>query len=693
MKLLSCYVENFGGLHQYAVTFRDGLTVIDEANGSGKTTLATFIRCMFYGMPRPVRDLGKDYRRRFEPWQGGSFGGQLTLDVAGQVYRIERTFGSSAKEDTLVVYDETTGLATDELGIVPGITLFGLDADSFERSAYMPQDHSASSLATSGIKAKLGNMMEDTDGVHNFESAMKLLRGARASRAAFRGEAGTYYDLTAEISQVSDSITQITTAQGELDRVIGRVQRAEQAIESQREALSQVRDELQKASTLATRRAKALECKRLDDACSAAQQRRDALAAAYVRGVPSEEQLQRALEAQATLDLAKQAGIEAEPLGNAADFADVDPDELRRKQAATARSAGAKALACAVLGAPLALAGIVLAALDATDSLILFAAQLPMGIALALAGVVLCILAGVFKRKLQQRYTAPAPSLDPSFAQLKQRAAAAQQALQAFSQAYGLTEHPLTQSFLMGMLGDLHKMQAAEQELSAAEQAFSEFVAARGLCSWSREDEERYRSLNLDALTAEESRLLDALDAAMMNHAKDSQRVQALRERMGNVAQLHERQAALTERRKEVGREVSTIDSAMVYLQKAKESIAVSYAGTIQARFQYYLTLLLGPEMAKAQIDTDFGVHFTQGGATRSFEHLSAGYADLVVVCMRMALVDALFTRESPFVIMDDPFINIDDELMPHAFDLLRKLSASRQVVYFTCSHSRNPEM
>ena len=54
MKLLSCYVENFGGLHQYAVTFRDGLTVIDEANGSGKTTLATFIRCMLYGMPRPA---------------------------------------------------------------------------------------------------------------------------------------------------------------------------------------------------------------------------------------------------------------------------------------------------------------------------------------------------------------------------------------------------------------------------------------------------------------------------------------------------------------------------------------------------------------------------------------------------------------------------------------------------------------
>ena len=42
MKLISCYIENFGGLHQFSYDFTDGLNVILENNGWGKTTLAVF---------------------------------------------------------------------------------------------------------------------------------------------------------------------------------------------------------------------------------------------------------------------------------------------------------------------------------------------------------------------------------------------------------------------------------------------------------------------------------------------------------------------------------------------------------------------------------------------------------------------------------------------------------------------------
>ena len=52
MKLISCYIENFGGLSQFSQEFGPGLTVIREDNGFGKTTLAEFIRAMFYGFPR-----------------------------------------------------------------------------------------------------------------------------------------------------------------------------------------------------------------------------------------------------------------------------------------------------------------------------------------------------------------------------------------------------------------------------------------------------------------------------------------------------------------------------------------------------------------------------------------------------------------------------------------------------------------
>ena len=46
MKLIECYVENFGKISRQKFSFKDGLNCMTEDNGSGKTTLATFIKVM-----------------------------------------------------------------------------------------------------------------------------------------------------------------------------------------------------------------------------------------------------------------------------------------------------------------------------------------------------------------------------------------------------------------------------------------------------------------------------------------------------------------------------------------------------------------------------------------------------------------------------------------------------------------------
>ena len=56
MKLVGLYIENFGGLHQYALDFEAGITSLIQPNGFGKTTLAEFIRAMFYGFPRKSKE-------------------------------------------------------------------------------------------------------------------------------------------------------------------------------------------------------------------------------------------------------------------------------------------------------------------------------------------------------------------------------------------------------------------------------------------------------------------------------------------------------------------------------------------------------------------------------------------------------------------------------------------------------------
>ena len=75
MKLVSLYIENFGGLSRYALDFSGELTVLQEPNGFGKTTLAEFIRAMFYGFPRKTKTLDKSKRQKYLPWNGGKCGG------------------------------------------------------------------------------------------------------------------------------------------------------------------------------------------------------------------------------------------------------------------------------------------------------------------------------------------------------------------------------------------------------------------------------------------------------------------------------------------------------------------------------------------------------------------------------------------------------------------------------------------
>ncbi len=76
-------------------------------------------------------------------------------------------------------------------------------------------------------------------------------------------------------------------------------------------------------------------------------------------------------------------------------------------------------------------------------------------------------------------------------------------------------------------------------------------------------------------------------------------------------------------------------------------------------------------------------------GMPRDTAFLSAGYQDMIGICMRMALIDAMYKDEKPFVIFDDPFVNLDGEKTGAALRLLEEIAKEYQVVYFTCNESR----
>ena len=103
MKLLRCHVENFGILSDFDLTFTEGLNVLCRENGFGKSTLAAFLKAMFYGLPKTRAKASE--RKRYDPWQGGKYGGFLEFEYRVNQYRVTRYFGK--KEDSFSLTDQT----------------------------------------------------------------------------------------------------------------------------------------------------------------------------------------------------------------------------------------------------------------------------------------------------------------------------------------------------------------------------------------------------------------------------------------------------------------------------------------------------------------------------------------------------------------------------------------------------------
>lgn len=136
-------------------------------------------------------------------------------------------------------------------------------------------------------------------------------------------------------------------------------------------------------------------------------------------------------------------------------------------------------------------------------------------------------------------------------------------------------------------------------------------------------------------------------------------------------------------------KEYEILELTRHYLIKSKEQYIARYMGPITKAFSYYYEILTGHASDAWMIDADLSLKLRQSGKMRESKWLSAGYRDLLGVCMRMAMVDAMFTEEKPFLVFDDPYVNLDDEKLENGKRLLEALGNKYQLIYFTCHESR----
>ena len=180
MKFIECYIENFGRLHAFRYTFDKGLNSILADNGYGKTTFSVFIKCMLYGMEDTKKQgLDENDRKHYMPWQGGRCGGYLSLEAMGHRYRIERSFGAKASEDSFALYDLDTGKESSDFTSDFGTEVLGIDRDGFERTIFLSERNLSGKNENKSISAKLSDLADCDGDIGGLDEALALLEEKR----------------------------------------------------------------------------------------------------------------------------------------------------------------------------------------------------------------------------------------------------------------------------------------------------------------------------------------------------------------------------------------------------------------------------------------------------------------------------------------------------------------------------------
>ena len=232
MRIIECYIENFGRLSGYSKIFTDGVNTIYAENGEGKTTLSVFIKSMLYGLDDTrARSLDDNDRKKYYPWQGGTFGGSLTFEYRGSVYRVERIFGKKASEDTVKVVKVESGEREISLEAKLGEKMFGIDRDGFEATVFLSEKNiGLNSENSSTVQQKLSDVVGADGATDAFDKAIKLLEEEAKLLKNKRGGAGEIADTAKEIDKCEDVLRQINDSIDEAQRLDLEIKALEQRL-------------------------------------------------------------------------------------------------------------------------------------------------------------------------------------------------------------------------------------------------------------------------------------------------------------------------------------------------------------------------------------------------------------------------------------------------------------------------------
>ena len=546
MKIIKCYIENFGKLHQFEYEFSEGLNIINKSNGWGKSTFATFIKAMFYGFDTSnKRAISENERKKYYPWQGGKFGGNLEFEINGKIYEIERFFGIKDKDDTFRLYDKTTNCESYDFSQNIGEEIFKLDRQAYERSTYI-SGQAISVEINDSLSAKLSNILENENDINSSEEAINRIVSIMKE-----------YKKTGNKGKINEIETKINNKKRELEYA----RKNEELIEERRKKIEE--------SKLQIRR--------------------------YEQKKNENQEKMNKISEYENDQLKKELEILNERL------------EKQRKIEKLQEQNNKKKKNKIIISVSIILISIILG--------IIVSKYLYL---ISIIGVLILIIGMVEFNKAKSKYEKDSKYNTPSNTSSKEN-------------------------------NNKTNKEEIVKENELLSRQITELINQK-----SYDENEMNRLINTEISTEEIENEIENLEQEL----------------------------------REMNYKYNILDKTQMYLSQAKEKFSSHYLKEMTQGFEKYLNIL-NTDKLDTNIDIKLNVKIEEYGEKKEIDYLSTGYRDLIGICMRLALIEALFENENPFIILDDPFVNLDEEKIEKAKQVVQELSKKYQVIYFVCHECR----
>lgn len=612
MKILSIHVSSFGKLQNVDINFADGVNILAQKNGFGKTTLAAFIRAMLYGFKytsaRSSVKKRAESASRWLTWNGTQkAGGSMKVVHNGETILIERYFGAKSDHETLTVLNQNTGKTLEVQNSV-GETLLGLTAESFDRSAYFPQE-AVELSSNENFNTRLAGLVQNAE---DFSKVMASLNEQRKKLQLQKGNGGLIFELETQKMRLLQRLNDCEAAQRRQKEIeLSLADIARQKVEAN-ESLSALN----------------IQTANLQNQLAQAQP-----TAKQVENAEKLQQLQQKTQRLASLPK------DYETCNRIAEKVQNTPEITK-----TRRPVSRVMLA---IGIALLAAGVGMCFW-----------QLIVGLCCAAVGAICTVLAFFVRPALKIPQSCERDNYISEYFSVASRY------IFCKDLSYDEVQKKMWQLYT-DYVADCRECDALSQmsvPTQNTEEISKKLVQTKELCLAAQ--------LQLQNLSRKEGALVTERDALNTDSVPVRE---SLEETMRQIENAKQR--------------LNTVQKVAELLTQAKENLSTSYLPALASRCGNLLNAITASEY-QVVLDGDFSIQLNQNGITKPLDFFSRGLREITLLCFRIALSEMLFGGNIPLLIIDDAFVNFDEENFLRATSLLKKISAQTQVLYFTC-HNR----